>query len=97
MALVQKSNPRRTITLIIVLIAIAVGGVVGLRLLKPKQSGEVSPVSRQRGNDLPTFTAFGEDLYTTDQFKNLHNFLKEGRFSPPSVTGEGNVSPFRTE
>lgn len=100
MALVQKRNPKRTLTLIIVLITVVVGGVVTWRLRQaPSSSPDQVPTGSFRGSDLPIYTTFGEELYTTEQFRALHDYL-EGTTPVPEVNvdaSQGNPNPFRTQ
>lgn len=100
MALVQKRNPKRTLTLLIVLIVVVAAGVVGLLLLQGSgSSSDQTPTGGFRGSDRPIFTTFGEDLYTTEQFRSLHDYL-EGAPPVPGVNvnaSQGNPNPFRAQ
>ncbi len=99
MALVQKRNPRRATFLIGVLVVVLVVGMVAIYLLQPK-TGDDQPLvgGSRRSTDLPTLTQFGEDLYATEQFKALHDFLSASPLpeTPVTLPGQRNPNPFQT-
>ena len=101
MALVQKRDTKKTVMTFVVLGAVVVGGVVALILYLPKSSSTTTDVGTgvvSSGRDLPTYTKFSEDVYTSDQFKQLRNYLD----GVPALTNAntdtgGNPNPFRVQ
>ncbi|MBI4089821.1 MAG: hypothetical protein HY421_00295 [Candidatus Kerfeldbacteria bacterium] len=100
MALVQKQNPKRTLILTTALIAVVAGGVITLLILqRPSQTSVQVPTRSFRGSDLPIYSTFGEELYTTEQFRALHDYL-EGTPPIPDANvnaSQRNPNPFRAQ
>jgi hypothetical protein len=100
MALVQKRDTKKTVTSLIALGVFIVGGIVAIVILLPKSSSNVNSETGTTGSgrDLPTYTQFGEDVYQSDQFKELRDYLN----GTPSATNVntnsgGNPNPFRAQ
>ncbi|MBI4092869.1 MAG: hypothetical protein HY420_03010 [Candidatus Kerfeldbacteria bacterium] len=104
MALAQKRNTRQSTLLLIVLAAIIIAGIIVYYSLRPKTTTTGPGRSGGSANDLETFTDFGEDLFTEDQFKSLRNFSNTNISTPPSPPivappgdSTGNPDPFRLQ
>lgn len=96
MALVQKQNTKRTVIILSVFMTVIVGGIIALLVLRPKESLPTDTTGIGRGTDLPILKDFGEDLYTSDQMKQLRDFSAEvqpGDLAPPPGNPR-NPNPF---
>lgn len=94
MALAQKRNTKQTMTYIIVAVVLIAGAVIAYTVMQSQPSSQTGTSTGVRGSDLPTFTTFGEDLYNTEQYKGLHNFLENVPEQPstPSANTNSTVS-----
>jgi len=100
MALVQKRDNKKTVMSLVVLGVFIVAGIVAVIMLLPKSGSNVNSGigTTGSGRDLPTYTQFGEDVYQSDQFKELRDYLS----GAPSTTNVntnsgGNPNPFRIQ
>ncbi len=79
---------------------IIVGGIVALVMFLPKgvPSTDTGIGGIRSGRDLPTYTTFGEDVYESEQFKQLRNYLDGSPTSTNLNTNTGgNPNPFRAQ
>jgi len=89
MALVQKQNPRQVTIMILVLLALIIGGGIYV-VFESNRQAKVPTSDTIRGRDIPTPTYFNDDFYSSDQFEALRSF-KPAAVDIPLA---GNPTPF---
>lgn len=100
MALVQKRDERKNLMYLGALGIVIAAGVVALFVLKPKGQTDVdTSTGFVGGRDTPTFTKFSEEVYQTEQFKALRDYLDNTQpIEPVNATPQGgNPNPFRKQ
>ncbi|MFH0828933.1 MAG: hypothetical protein V1907_02020 [Candidatus Kerfeldbacteria bacterium] len=100
MALVQKRDTRKNVVYLALLGVAVAGGIVALFFFKPKGSTvDTTNTSYVKGRDQPTYTTFGEDLYESEQYKQLRDYLEGSTPIQPTNanTSQGNPNPFRSQ
>lgn len=100
MALVQKRDAKKNIMSFVLLGVVVVGGIVALVMYLPKNSSNTNTGGSfaSNGRDLQTFTNFDEDIYSSDQFRQLNNYLNGAPVTNTNVNaGGGNTNPFRQQ
>lgn len=88
MALVQKRDPKKTILLAVVLVAVLAGAGLTYWLLTREPVSTTTSSAQSR--DLPIITSFGEDLLNSQRVKNLKSY---GQLPVPAEPF-GNNNPF---
>ncbi|MBI5405204.1 MAG: hypothetical protein HY976_03165 [Candidatus Kerfeldbacteria bacterium] len=77
MALVQKKNSRQNMLLLVLLAVVIVGGGATYWFLRPTTGPTDSSTGGLSSRDPEIFTDFGQDLYSTPQYRALHDFTKD--------------------
>ncbi len=101
MALVQKRDERKNIMYLAVLGVVIAVGIAALFILKPKGTADVDTTlpGFVGGRDNTILTKFDEEIYQTEQFKALRDYLADTQPIQPvnAAPGIGNPNPFRNQ
>lgn len=89
MALVQKSNRKRTITLLLAFVGILVAGGAALWFINREPDVAIGDAG-SRTQDLPILDSFGTDLLQSDRVLKLRPYGK----IPVSAETQPNPNPF---